>query len=78
MLYHNHFWSMWCYNSYQLIFDTAIAPKSGHRIKTVTYIRLYLTQADLQINVRVKHKIYNCQFFYKYLSFATNAWVFFL
>ena len=36
---------------YQLIFDTAIAPKFVLKIMIETYIRFYLTHADLQMNV---------------------------
>ena len=50
---------MQCYNSYQLIFDTAIASQSVHKIMIDTYIKLYLTHADLQMNICVKIKSLN-------------------
>ena len=44
---------MQSYSSYQLIFDTVIELKSVQKIMIDTYIRLYLTHIDLQINVHV-------------------------
>ena len=77
---------MCCYNSYCLIFDTAMAPKSVHKIMIDTHIRLYLTladlhvltHADLQVNICVNIKSLIVILFYKYLLFDTYAWVFIL
>ena len=55
-LYHNSFWFIWCNNSYWLIFDAVIVSKSVHKMMVDTYLRLYLTHADLQINVCVNIK----------------------
>ena len=50
---------MWCYNSYWLIIDTVIASKFVHKNMIGTYIRLYLTHVDLQINVHFNIKSLN-------------------
>ena len=60
MLHHNHFWFLCCYNSYLLIFDTVITSTFVHNIMIDTYIRVYLTHADLQINVHLNIKSLNC------------------
>ena len=60
---------------YQLIFNTVIASKFVYKIMTGTYIRLYLTHADLQINVCLIVKSLTGNLLHV-LSFTTNAWVF--
>ena len=62
MLCHNHLWSMWCYNSYWLIFDTVIASKSVQKIMIDTYIRFHFTHTDLQISIHVNIKSLNSEF----------------
>ena len=66
---------MQCYNSYQLIFETVIASKSVHKLMIDTYIRLYLTHTDLQINIHVNIKSLTVNLL-QVLSFTTNSWVF--
>ena len=47
---------MWYYTSYQLISVTVVALTSVHKIAIDTYMGLYLTHADLYINISVNIK----------------------
>ena len=52
------------------------ASKSVHMVMIDTYIRLYLTHADLQINISVNIKYQTVNLIQVFI-FTANVWIFF-